>query len=191
MFDAQLATTKQASLAQGVPRPLNAPPCPNSAKINLTLPQTTAVLKRPSQPARLRMTSRCRDTAQDAVLIHPQEVPKTFAAAAVPSRPVLNIVSSCCHAAVPSACCPAQKRRHRRRPRRSCAIQRCIRSEHTLDRAVEPFSGLRMAVFVCRVVAGGKGQKRQGCRRQCLRSSADGCVGMWAWFQVVWFVRLD
>ena len=95
------------------------------------------------------------------------------------------------HAAVPSACCPAQKRRRRRRPRRSCAIQRCIRSEHTLDWAVEPFSGLRMAVFVCRVVAGGKGQKRQGCRRQCLRSSADGCVGMWAWFQVVWFVRLD
>ena len=29
------------------------------------------------------MTSRCRATAQDAVLIHPQEVPKTFAAAAV------------------------------------------------------------------------------------------------------------
>ena len=91
---------------------------------------------------------------------------------------------------VPSACYPAQKRRRRRPPRRSCAVRRCIRSEHILDRAVEPFSGLRVAVFVCRVVAGGKGQKRQGCRRQCLRSSVNDCVGMWVCAQGVWKLRL-
>ena len=42
------------------------------------------------------MTSRCRATAQDAILIHPEDVLEVVRAASVLSGGGLNVASTCC-----------------------------------------------------------------------------------------------
>ena len=44
----------------------------------------------------MRMTSRCRATAQDAILIHPEGALEVVSAASVLHGGVLNVASTCC-----------------------------------------------------------------------------------------------
>ena len=97
LFDAPHCSAKHRLFAQGLLRPLHAPAAPARACItNLTSPQC-AVLKRPSQPAWLRVTSSWCPGAQDRLLIHPLDTHKAVSAAANMYKRVVNARSRVAH----------------------------------------------------------------------------------------------
>ena len=76
LVDELLAATRQGGIAPGMMWPMYTAPSPAGPSNSFTLPPHTTVLKRPSQPAKLRITSRWHATVQDRILIDRQEAPK-------------------------------------------------------------------------------------------------------------------
>ena len=102
------------------------------------------------------MRLRCRATAQDAILIHPEGVLEVVRAAYVLSGGVLNVAS---------ACCPHRCGRTAEQCRSDAVVGVRDGAElpsgvyavraRSVYRAIQPLPGLRSAVYVCWVVAAG------------------------------------